>query len=66
MPKCNEKFQEPLMSPPPAHRCLICGRKLKRRKYRRAGMGPRCRERLEKGFAGIQIKAFEKTGFLNI
>lgn len=40
--------------------CVICGRRLTRRKWRKLGMGLRCREKLLKGYAGIQLKAFEE------
>lgn len=39
-------------------KCLVCHRKLKRRKYRKTRIGPTCQKKLESGFAGIQIDAF--------
>lgn len=38
---------------------MVCNHPLKRRKYRRAGMGPRCAEKLAAGYTGIQLKAWE-------
>ena len=40
-------------------RCLVCNHKLKRRKYRKAQLGPTCQRKLENGYAGIQLRAFE-------
>jgi uncharacterized CHY-type Zn-finger protein len=40
-------------------RCIVCNHQLKRRKYRKTGIGPRCAEKLRNGYAGIQLKAFE-------
>jgi hypothetical protein len=36
-------------------RCKICHHPLKKRKYRKAGMGPRCAELFKAGFSGIQL-----------
>ena len=40
-------------------RCLVCNHQLKRRRYRKAGMGPTCARKLAEGYAGIQLKAWE-------
>ena len=39
--------------------CLVCNHQLKRRKYRKLGIGATCRRKLEGGYSGIQLKAFE-------
>jgi uncharacterized CHY-type Zn-finger protein len=40
-------------------RCDVCNHLLKRRKYRKVKLGPRCAEKLASGYAGIQLNAFE-------
>jgi hypothetical protein len=44
---------------PLKERCMVCNHILKRRKWRRAGIGPACAEKLARGYAGIQLNAFE-------
>jgi hypothetical protein len=39
--------------------CLVCGHHLKRRRYRKSGMGPTCARKLAEGYTGIQLKAWE-------
>ena len=41
-------------------RCAVCRRPLKRRKSRKAGIGPTCMEKLRGGYSGIQLEAFQE------
>ena len=40
-------------------KCLVCDHTLKRRKWRKLGMGQVCQAKLRRGYTGIQLKAFE-------
>jgi hypothetical protein len=40
-------------------RCVVCNHELKRRKYRKDRIEPTCKDKVQKGFAGIQLKAFQ-------
>lgn len=40
--------------------CAVCKRPLKRRKYRKAGVGPACLKKLQNGTTGIQMEAFKE------
>jgi hypothetical protein len=47
-------------------RCAVCNHHLKRRKYKKAGVGPKCAERVANGYAGIQLRAFEDASGVKI